>query len=150
MAQKQVYIFLVILVLAACGKTARDWKTDFEGVWKAPAGKAWFCETWIKKQNKLYGTGFLINEEGDTTFGEKLELFERGESLIYVAFPGDNRRVEFSGKRNEGGRYSFYNSVNEFPSRIDYTFEDGKMNVTLSGSEKGKRIKEKLKMTREK
>lgn len=140
---------LFLCSMFSCGQEARDWKNDFVGSWKAATQYGNFYEQWWKEKKTLKGRGFEINQQGDTIFGEKLELLERGEQLVYVAYPGNNRRIEFVGKRNEEGRYIFENAKNDFPSVIEYIFSEKKLTVNLKGEEKGKKITQPLNMVKE-
>ncbi|MFI5203450.1 MAG: hypothetical protein ACHQF2_03050 [Flavobacteriales bacterium] len=147
--EKTILILLMALVFS-CGEGSRNWKNDFIGAWKATTPHGIFYEEWKQQKDTLSGKGFEINAKGDTIFGEKLELFERGETLVYVAYPGDNRRVEFIGKRNEEGRYVFENEKNDSPSVIEYIFDNEKLQVNLKGAENGKKMNVSLHMTRQK
>ncbi|MFI5204280.1 MAG: hypothetical protein ACHQF2_07265 [Flavobacteriales bacterium] len=146
------YIVPVCLLTAitalSCNEKKHDWKNDFVGSWEAATKHGVFYEMWQCKKNKLMGIGFEVDAESDTLFGEKLELFERAESLVYVAYPGNNRRVEFIGKRNSAGRYSFINKKNDFPSSIEYVFGNKKVKVTLCGAQNGKQSKASLHMVK--
>ena len=147
MKAMKYYIFSVyLLMLVSCEEKTRHWKNDFIGSWKATTTHGIFYETWQHTKNKLIGIGFEVGPKGDTLFGEKLELFERAESLVYVAYPGNNRRVEFIGKRNAEGRYIFENKKNDFPATIEYVFNDEKLRVNLSGVQNGTKVTDHLHM----
>jgi hypothetical protein len=147
---KPFLLFITAITLFSCGEKTRDWKNDFLGAWTATTPQGKFFEEWKKEKNALSGVGYEMNPEGDTVFYEKLELLERGEKLIYVAYPGGQRRTEFVGKRNEEGRYIFENPANDFPSLIEYIFEKNKVRVNLEGKQDGKKFSETLKMVKEK
>jgi hypothetical protein len=100
-------------------------------------------------QNGLAGKGFELNEKGDTLFSEKIKLVERGENLVYIVWPGGNRKVEFVGKMHESGRYVFENSNNDFPSVIEYKFSNNKLYIILKGEQGGEKTTETFKLVRQ-
>src|SRR5688572_12583553 len=92
-----LFILLSVCVLTACEKKS-DWKNDFSGDWQSSTGNGYFHEVWEEKEGLMLGRGFEIDSTGDTSFSERLQLEERGETLVYTAWPGGQRMVEFVGK----------------------------------------------------
>lgn len=126
------WIWLISLFSLACTKS-HSWKDDFAGDWYSDTGNGKFHEVWKSHEKGLVGYGMEIDQKGDTLFKEKLELMEKGETLVYVAYPGGERRVEFTGKKENQDRYIFNNPDNDFPSQIEYRFTENEVAVTLKG-----------------
>lgn len=137
----QTGLFCVLLAFWSCG-TKTSWKKHFIGDWKSKSGNGVFHEVWTDSKKGLSGSGFEMNAQGDTVFSEKLKLEERGETLVYTAWPGGQRMVEFTGKMQEEGRYLFENRKNDFPSEIEYFFKKDRVDITLSGVQGGDKTKE--------
>lgn len=141
--------FIFLLTLCSCG-TKTNWKNHFIGDWESKSGSGVFHEVWADSKKGLFGRGFEMNKEGDTIFSEKLKLEERGETLVYTAWPGGQRMVEFTGKMQEEGRYVFVNTENDFPSEIEYFFKKEYVDITLIGTQGGDKTKETFKLWRSK
>ncbi|MEX2151950.1 MAG: DUF6265 family protein [Gemmatimonadaceae bacterium] len=52
--------------------------------------------------------------------GERLRIYEKGDTLVYDAHPSGQARTEFRGRPTVAGEIAFENPQHDFPQRISY------------------------------
>jgi len=120
------------------------------GKWRQEEQAGASFETWALGQNKMEGFACSIAEAtGDTVFSEKMSIEMRGSDLYYIAdVPQNPAPVAFKLTEISEERAAFENPEHDFPQRIDYILQNGKMQAIISGIVNGKAIRNDLNMTR--
>jgi len=96
-----------------------DW---LEGEWKGSQGESTFLESWKSIEDSiLLGWGVSLDENGDTTFSEKLRIRKIGKKLYYVPEVSHNKGPVFFGIiRLTDEEVVFENKLHDFPKAITY------------------------------
>jgi len=110
----------------------------------------WLQGTWIRTNSKGSQTGYeqwtktspseyrgkgVTLQGKDTLFVEKLRILERENELYYVAdVPENQKPVYFKLTEITDGGFVCENPNHDFPKRINYTVDKGKLKATISGN----------------
>lgn len=141
------YILLCALVLTSCQDVEQTTKLDklswLVGNWQMKMEEATFYETWQKvSDNKLEGSGVLVNSNGDTLFSEDISIVLRADILYYepiVSNQNNGELVSFKEAVLEDTIIRFENLQHDFPQIICYTItKDKKIHAYVSGTKDGK------------
>lgn len=158
---RKLYIWLFLLLVAACATEEKTEETatdgvfnnnppetadakpalpDFsflEGEWEKRGAYAVVSESW-KKLDANYWQGQVVRVEGnDSTLLEALQLEPRGDSTyVYIArvySQNEGKAVPFTLAAFEAGKYfEFHNAGHDFPQRIVYALPDAQtLQITL-------------------
>lgn len=112
-----------------------------EGTWKGQVKEKFIVEEWKRAGDKYIGISYSINNE-DTTYLEKLYLEVIDHQIYYSADVPENREiVSFKLVEEKPNFLLFENEENEFPSRINYIFNNpSRLAVRISGKKNGERV----------
>jgi len=82
-------------------------------------------ENWKKTNDSLYiGTG-SVTVNGKIEFEEEIQLLRRNNEWIYEVKVNDqngNKPIPFVLKKQENGKFTFWNSEHDYPKVIQYQF----------------------------
>lgn len=105
------------------------------GNWKRTneeAGKETF-ENWGKPSDSTYSGMGLTIQKGDTVFQEKMDIIlSGGKGLLFVKMPDEEKATEFVLTELTPNAFVFINEANEFPKKIKYWLESGKIKAVIS------------------
>lgn len=142
-------MLLALLVIAFIDtfsqQSAKQARDDFkklawlEGTWlrtNPPAGQSG-SERWFKSSpSELQGHGVTFNGQ-DTLFVEKLRIMINEDRLYYVVdVPENQQPVFFKLTEITKAGFVFENPDHDFPQKIVYQVENGKLKATVSGNNK--------------
>jgi len=146
---------LFIIFLIGCNKPQSkldkiDWLI---GDWQMKSTEGIFIETWNEKNDSVFsGTGFFINQNGDTAFSEKLKIIYIQDTVYYISTVGnqnEGRSIRFTETDFNGNEFSFENIMHDFPRKIIYTrISDTVFFAELRGLENGLERKEEFRFVR--
>ena len=122
-----IYILVLVLTLASCQKSkevskivGKDWLL---GKWENKSDDGNLLEIWKKANDSLFiGESYFIKGK-DTLHSEKIELQQRGESLLYVStIKGQNndQPITFNHNIEIAKELVFENPKNDYPRKIVY------------------------------
>jgi len=108
--------------------------------WAGKDGESTSYETWIRINDNLYEGSSETIKTGDTTFLEKLKIEKTGDGIFYTADVKHNPKpVSFKLIQISDIEAVFENSEHDFPQKISYRNEDGKLHAWIEGpGKKGK------------
>lgn len=151
--RKLLWIFSCALALTSCSQQKpKETLEKYEwliGKWISvtePGGEE-FNEQWYKESDVKYmGEAWVLQNNGDTAFNEKLWLELVNDTLYYKAKISETYTATFTTTDLTGGSFEVKFPENDFPSIIRYEkVADDKFIATLSGTSKsGKKIREVL------
>ncbi len=132
---------LAVLAILMAGSTVRAQHAHdlhwIIGTWQTVDPSGITTERWEMKDSTTFvGTG-TVTQNGVVVFKEDLRLEFREEAVTYVAVLTD-RTAYFKLTELDAESAIFEDPENDFPSKIVYRTMEGKMNITLSGTENGK------------
>lgn len=130
---------IVILILASCNQNKQLDKYKWMlGHWVASDGEGEFHEKWYENSDaEFYGNAYIVLD-GDTTFGEDLELSVANDTLKYIVHIGEAYTAKFTSTELKDKEFEVKFPKNDFPSAIKYVnVSNNKMIVTLTGDEDG-------------
>jgi len=143
-----VLLAAVSWILATPGCGGKRVHLSSEG--DALADLAWMSGSWVYTQGDAVieehwtpargGTLFGVNrvvKNGRTVFFEHLRVVASPDGVRYVAAPGGGSSTSF--ERVDGGekRVVFENPAHDFPKRILYWIEDGRLHARIEGVRRG-------------
>jgi hypothetical protein len=100
--------------------TTKDGET-FEEVWMPPRGGV------------MVGAG-RSSKDGETTFFEFLRIEHKAGGVVYVAQPLGRPPTEFKRAAGAPNEIVFENPHHDWPKRIRYRIEDGRLHVRVEGA----------------
>lgn len=136
------YIFFIIfLVIFITGKNMSQENYDmnkllwiFDKWVSAGPGESTSYEHWEKLSEDLYTGGSETIKNGDTVFSEKLKIEKTGEGIFYIADVKHNSEpVEFKLTSCNEIEAVFENALHDFPRKITYRLEEGKLHAFIEG-----------------
>lgn len=105
------------------------------GVWKSSFNGIDVRETWKQDRDKMLGSTVWSWDGKQRT--EILQLFYRGDSLMYRVQMEGNKVLHFACLDPESDTLVFVNNKNDFPKRLVYVRPTGKnMSVWIDNEEK--------------
>jgi hypothetical protein len=91
-------------------------------------------ERWNKASDSLYEGGSETIKNGDTVFNEKLKLQKIGDEVFYIADVKHNPApVYFKMVNITDTEAVFENQEHDFPKKITYKNEEGKLHAWIEG-----------------
>lgn len=116
-----------IMLLAVLPST--DW---LSGCWIDAEGQA--QEIWSDPvQAHQFGYAYSLDEEGNIAFLELLRIAPQADGrLIYFAYPNGKAPVSFLETERTDDAATFENPNHDFPQRIRYHYQDGKLTAVIS------------------
>lgn len=91
-------------------------------------------EHWEKISDDLYTGGSETIKNGDTVFSEKLKIEKASDGIYYIADVKHNPepvRFKLTGCRENEA--VFENPLHDFPQKITYKLEEGKLHAFIEG-----------------
>ena len=141
------FLFLVLFLALSCTSPVSEGQTTpktvsqspdvswLVGKWKRSndrAGRSTF-ESWQKGANGEYlGLGYTL-QNGDTVFKEQMKLSRIEENWNLVVSGVNESPTYFVFTNHQAERFVCENETNEFPKKIDYRLEEGKLVANISG-----------------
>lgn len=91
-------------------------------------------EHWEKVSDDLYTGGSETIRNGDTVFTEKLRIEKTNDGIFYVADVKHNPEpVKFKLTLSTENEAVFENPLHDFPQKITYRQEEGKLHAFIEG-----------------
>lgn len=140
-------LFFLLFLFSGCKNKTSDELKPFLfmiGNWQSSNDSTTMLyENWKESEGKFIGESFAINQQGDTVFSEKAELFFDGKNIIYAVAAGDQKWVDFTHKDNQIDFATFENLSNDFPQRIIYSStESNRLFAKIEGKVDGGIVRE--------
>lgn len=126
----------------------------FLGNWENISKEATFKEFWSKKTDSSYFAESIVIIEKDTVFYEKMDLFQKSDSLILKISVKDQNKekpVSFYMTKSNENELTFENPKHDFPTKIVYTkITNDSLVAAIYGKKNGKEISETFPMKKTK
>ncbi|HUP49790.1 MAG TPA: DUF6265 family protein [Thermoanaerobaculia bacterium] len=104
------------------------------GTWRATSSSGTVTEeVWSAADGTLMTGMHRDIGPGKKTWFEFLRIEQRGEELVYVAMPGGGPPTEFKATAVGTSKITFENPQHDFPKRIHYWREDGRLCAAIDG-----------------
>lgn len=135
-----IIVFLGFFVLSCSSHSESTEKAEpnldwLLGNWKRTneeAGKETY-ESWGKPNDSSYSGIGLTIQKGDTIFQEKMNIFlSGGKGALFVKMPDEEKATEFRLTELTPNAFVFINEANEFPKKIKYWLEGGRIKAVIS------------------
>ncbi len=126
----------------------------FLGNWENISKEATFKEFWSKKTDSSYFAESIVIIEKDTVFYEKMDLFQKSDSLILKISVKDQNKekpVSFYMTKSNENELTFENPKHDFPTKIVYTkITNDSLVAVIYGKKDGKEMSETFPMKKTK
>lgn len=114
---------------------------NLTGTWFMNVKGGTLFETWRQTDSlSLWGSGFKVDEKGDTSFTESILITVKENKVTYIPSVSDQNEgkpVEFLMVNSKKKIFVFENKAHDFPQSIIYDMsETGKLNVVIEGKTK--------------
>jgi Domain of unknown function (DUF6265) len=116
----------ILLILLALPLTAAELPSWMAGTWRSTTGGVRMEEHWTSAEGGLM-LGLHRDVSRKKTSFEFIRIERRGDTLVYLAMPGGRPPTEFPLKSATAGRIVFENLAHDFPQRIIYWRERGRL-----------------------
>lgn len=135
-----IIVFLGFFVLSCSTHSESTVKADpnldwLLGNWKRTneeLGKETY-ENWDKPSDSTYSGIGLTIQKGDTLFQEKMDIvLSDGKGALFVKMPNEEKATKFMLKELTPNEFVFINEANEFPKKIKYWLEGGRIKAVIS------------------
>ena len=124
------------------------------GNWENISKEATFKEFWSKKTDSSYFAESIVIIEKDTVFYEKMDLFQKSDSLILKISVKDQNKekpVSFYMTKSNENELTFENPKHDFPTKIVYTkITNDSLVAVIYGKKDGKEMSETFPMKKTK
>ncbi|POY41066.1 hypothetical protein C3L50_00625 [Flavobacterium alvei] len=152
--KKVTLSLLMLLFLASCKKSkevskivGNDWLV---GNWENKSDEGNLSETWTKVNDSIFeGEAYFIKEK-DNLHAEKMQLQQKGETLLYIAtVKGQNNDKPITFRHNDTivKQLVFENPKHDFPQKISYSkITKDSIVIEVSGIQQGKPSSERYSM----
>ncbi len=142
---------LILIAATSCNQKQEETLEQYEwllGRWIAtpePGGQE-LNEKWYKESDvKYFGETWVLHENGDTAFSEKLWLELSNDTLYYIAQVSETYIAKFATTELQDGFFEVEFPENDFPSVIRYEkVADDTFIATLSGIDSQGEKKERM------
>jgi hypothetical protein len=117
-------VFWILLFNGCSEKTTLKDLAWLEGTWVAKAGMDTIVEKWASVTPELMHGFSLSVKNGDTIMNESIQLFQKGDTLIYEPTVYDQNlgeAISFPLEGTNGTTFRFTNPNHDFPQHITYT-----------------------------
>ncbi len=140
-------IIILLFLFSSCKTKTSDELKPFLfmiGNWQSSKDSTTMLyENWKESEGKFIGESFALNQQSDTVFSEKAELFFDGKNIIYAVSVGDQKWVDFTHIDNQIDFATFENLSNDFPQRIIYSSaENNRLFAKIEGKVDGGIVRE--------
>ena len=134
------------LAHAQAGRVADlQWMT---GTWVHEDARQKVTESWVGPANGMMAAVNLTAYAGGKRSFEFLRIVDAGESMSYLASPGGRAPVEFKLRELGERRVVFENPAHDFPQRIHYWMDGGRLAARVEGTVKGEARSEEWRFER--
>ena|SRR5687768_5514530 len=134
----RILIAALLLALPAHAQTgnvaALGWMS---GTWVHEEARQKVTESWVGPANGMMAAVNLTAYQGGKRSFEFLRIVDAGDSMSYLASPGGRAPVEFKLWELGEKRVVFENAAHDFPQRISYWIENGKLAAKVEGKIRG-------------
>lgn len=129
---KYLSAFLIVLLLTSCSKEYKN--PDFlVGKWKRVNNEE-NKETFEIWKENLRGIGFTL-QESDTVFKEQLYIVTIDNQKHLLVSGVNENPTYFKFTEQTATSFTCENQQNEFPKKISYRLEDGKLNAEVANDD---------------
>lgn len=141
---------LALLLTSLNGMTADTVSVSdlgwMNGCWATPTGRVTIEEQWSKPStDNMIGYSRTLRANGTVAFVEFMRIDAKEGKILYTPRIGTSQvPVAFRLSRITGHEVVFENPEHDFPQRIVYRREGGKLYAAIEGNDKGKPRREEF------
>jgi hypothetical protein len=102
------------------------------GSWESRNAERWTEEWWTPPRGGLMIGGGRSGRDDKASSFEHMRIVAEPAGLAFYGMPGGAPAVRFALVRGSGSEAVFENATHDFPQRIHYRLESGKLTATVS------------------
>lgn len=133
-----VLILGIVLASTSSGAATLDDLSWMRGHWRSESDRGITEELWMPAEGSVMLGLNRVIQPGKRAFFEFLRIEERDGAIDYVAQPGGAAPTSFRLVSIEAAKAVFENLEHDFPQRIIYRLDDGKLCARIEGVVSGK------------